>query len=81
MVLVGEKKNLDQATAFLEQREFGSAQISQEEQFCVVAYMIPENSPWSGKSIADINFRRNYGVTIIGIERDGQRIINPTPVE
>lgn len=81
VVLLGEKKNLDQASAFLEHREYGDAKITEEEQFTVAAYDVSDRAPWPEKSIADINFRRNYGVTIIGIERDGTRLPNPPPDE
>ncbi|MCC5876268.1 MAG: cation:proton antiporter, partial [Candidatus Sumerlaeia bacterium] len=81
VVLLGEKKNLDQATAYLEHREYGETQISEQDQFTVAAIEVTRKAPWPEKSIADINFRRNYGVTIIGIERDGNRIPNPPPTE
>lgn len=81
VVLLGEKKNLDQAGAFLERREFGDTQVSEADKFTVAAYEVGREIDWAGKSIAEINIRRNYGVTIIGIERDGNRTTNPPPSE
>jgi Kef-type K+ transport system membrane component KefB/Trk K+ transport system NAD-binding subunit len=81
VVLLGDKKHLDQAAVFLGQREYGRTDMPDEERFTVAAYDMDEGGPWSGKTIAEANIRRQFGVTIIGIEREGDRLTNPAPTE
>jgi CPA2 family monovalent cation:H+ antiporter-2 len=39
---------------------------------------IEATSPLAGKSLADINFRRKYGVTVLAIQRGAQTLTNPS---
>jgi len=39
---------------------------------------IEESSPLVGKTLAEIGFRRKYGVTVIAIQRNKQTIANPS---
>ena len=39
---------------------------------------IEETSPFPGKTLADIGFRKNYGATVLAIKRGKQTITNPS---
>jgi CPA2 family monovalent cation:H+ antiporter-2 len=39
---------------------------------------IEARSPLAGKSLADIGFRKKYGVTVLAIQRDARTITNPS---
>jgi K+/H+ antiporter YhaU regulatory subunit KhtT len=80
IVLLGEQQNLYLAEKYFAQREF-ERDGDDEDKFAVVALDISEDSPWVGYSLADLNFRSDYGATIIGIERDEKRITAPPPSE
>jgi K+/H+ antiporter YhaU regulatory subunit KhtT len=51
------------------------------ERFEVAEISLNENSPTFGKSLAELNFRRTYGATVIGIIRKEERITMPLPGE
>jgi Kef-type K+ transport system membrane component KefB/Trk K+ transport system NAD-binding subunit len=81
LVLLGEPENLDRAAAYLDQRQFGQ-EGGEHAAFAVSELIIPDDSPWVGQTLGAMDFRRNYGVTLIGIERRGQRRITaPTAQE
>ena len=80
LVLLGEPENLDRAAAYLDQRQFGQ-EGGEQAAFAVSELIIPDDSPWVGQTLGAMDFRRNYGVTLIGIERGGQRITAPTAQE
>lgn len=44
----------------------------------VVRLRIPESSKWAGLSLEEINLRKKFGLTVIGIERNRQYIHNPS---
>ncbi len=37
-----------------------------------------ETSPWVGKTLAEVGFRKKYGVTVLAIQRGRQTITNPS---
>jgi Kef-type K+ transport system membrane component KefB/Trk K+ transport system NAD-binding subunit len=81
LVLLGEPENLDRAVVYLNQRQLGP-ESGEHGEFDVSDLVIPEDSPWVGQTLGAMDFRRNYGVTLIGIERSGgQRITSPTAHE
>lgn len=47
------------------------------DSFGLESFDVPENSPLSGQSIRDSFFRDKSGSLIVGIERQGERILNP----
>ena len=47
----------------------------------IEAFSVPQESPATGKLIREIALRKETGVTIVGIERDGESMISPGPDE
>jgi len=43
------------------------------------SFMVPRSSPAAGRSIRDLQLRKQTGVTIIAVVRGGQSLTNPSP--
>ncbi|MBW1917893.1 MAG: cation:proton antiporter [Deltaproteobacteria bacterium] len=40
---------------------------------------LEERSPLAGKSLAQVELRKKYGITVLAVRRDGQMLANPEP--
>jgi len=72
VVLLGERENLESAVALITQREFGSQ--DGDDTFTIAAVDVPSACGLGGKTLGELHFRRDFGVTVIGIERGDQRL-------
>lgn len=81
IILLGDDNNLKKAKEFLAQREFGGDEDVAEDEFKIESINVKPGSPWVDKTIASLNFKSDYGVTIIGIQRGGKKIVTPGPNE
>jgi len=72
LVLLGEEENLARAAAFISRREFGRRE--EQETFTIARVDVPLTCGLSGRTLGDLHFRRDFGVTVIGIERGSERI-------
>lgn len=72
LVLLGEAERLPEAMTFITQREFGSRDAG--STFTIASVSVPETCGLSGKTLAELRFRQDFGVTIIGIERGERKI-------
>ncbi len=72
LVLLGESANLASAATFITQREYGD--LEEQDGFTIARVAIPQACRLSGRSLADLHFRRDFGVTVIGIERGREQI-------
>ena len=64
------------AVEHLHQRELGTPQ-EQTSAFDVDEIQVPQDSSWVGRSLAELDFRRRFGVTVIGIRRDREKLTAP----
>jgi Kef-type K+ transport system membrane component KefB/Trk K+ transport system NAD-binding subunit len=55
--------------------------IDPREQFETAEIKLAQNSDMSGKTLKDIRFRQKYGVTLVGIRRGREQIIQIDPME
>jgi Trk K+ transport system NAD-binding subunit len=76
LVLLGEPEGLARAEAFLALREI-TAEDAEEEGFSLAEIPLAADSPLAGKSLAEAKFRETYGVSVIGILRDGRHLAAP----
>lgn len=78
LVLLGHEGGIEQARRMLEERE-----SSQEEEnaFQIAELCLLADSPWDGRTLAELDLRRRLGISVIGIERGEQRILSPHPQE
>ncbi len=72
VVLLGEPENLKAAAAFITRREFGTQ--DRDDTFMIAAVDVPAACGLGGKTLGELHFRRDFGVTVIGIERGRQRL-------
>jgi CPA2 family monovalent cation:H+ antiporter-2 len=45
----------------------------------ISAFLLADEAPLAGKSLAQMELRKKYGVTVLAIRRDGQMFPNPEP--
>ncbi len=76
IVLLCSPEQAGPAIDHLRQRELGAPQ-DQASAFGADEIRIPLDSGWAGKSLADLNFRSRYGVTVIGIQRGSAQLTSP----
>ena len=51
--------------------------IEIDEQHAIFEVQVPE--AWIGKSVGELNVRRKFGITILGIKRAGKTDVSVTP--
>jgi len=68
IVLLCSPDQAGPATEHLRQRELGGPQ-DQASAFGADEIPVSEDSDWAGNTLADLDFRNRYGVTVIGIRR------------
>ncbi len=80
LVLLGEPENLQHAVEYLDRRQSDDGERI-PQQFSVSELQVSEDAPWVDKTLAELDLRRNNGVTVIGIQRGERRITAPTATE
>ncbi len=76
LVLAGEPERLAQAEAFLALSQVAEEDM-EEERFSIAVIPLAAESPLAGKTLAEAQFREKFGVTVIGINRDGRQLATP----
>jgi Trk K+ transport system NAD-binding subunit len=79
LVISGPEEELKAAEAMLNQ--IMAKKENNNDRFAVSEMRVVEGSPNLGKSLAELSFRQNYGVTVVAIRRGGQQIQTPGPEE
>jgi monovalent cation:H+ antiporter-2, CPA2 family len=82
LFILGEDKQLDQATTFLEQKI--SSKLAEQHAvptFGLQQVFIGKDSILVGETLASSNIRRRFGVNVVGIQRDDKKITSPVPEE
>lgn len=72
LVLLGDPEKLGPAASLLGRREFGTG--GEPEAFTIAKVEVPKNSRLHGKTLAELHFRRDFGLTVIGIERGKMKL-------
>lgn len=80
LVLLGEPQGLAQAAALLAGRGI-TPEPADEDHFRLAEIPLALDSPLAGKSLAEVHFRETYGVTVVALEREGQRLPAPSGKE
>ncbi len=77
LVLMGEAAGLQQAEQLLNQFQVYDAQ--DPAHFVLAEVPLANGSPRAGQTLADLQFRQRYGVTVVGIQRATEQILMPGP--
>ncbi|MDD5613522.1 MAG: cation:proton antiporter [Candidatus Omnitrophica bacterium] len=77
LVIMGPAAELKQAELFMNETREDDA--GETERFMLGEIRIAENSDKIGRTLAELKFHQQYDVTVVGINRQGQRIIFPGP--
>ena len=80
LVLMGDAVDLTRAEEMLQRPERGE-EPAEKNPFVMAEVALSERSPLIGQTLADISFRQNYGITVVGILRGDERISYPKPTE
>jgi Kef-type K+ transport system membrane component KefB/Trk K+ transport system NAD-binding subunit len=81
LILLGTPDSIKRAEEYLEQREPVEAAEQEMGTFSVGMIQIAPDSPRVGHTLADLSFRQDYEVTVVGIQRGREKIISPTASE
>lgn len=77
LVLLGSNEGTEEARRILEERQGGGEDVI----FHMAEFFIREDSSWVGKSLSELDLRRQREISVIGIQRGGERSISPPPEE
>ena len=80
LLLAGPPAGLKKAETILNQLEYQIG-VQAADRFAIAEIAIAEDSHISGQSVADLQFRQKYGVTLVGIRRGQQQITTINPSE
>jgi K+/H+ antiporter YhaU regulatory subunit KhtT len=80
LIVVGAEEQLRRAEAFLILPPEGEESVF-SDRFVIAELNVFPGRQVAGQTLAELSFRQNYGVTVIGIHRDGKRILTPAPDE
>lgn len=77
IALIGEDDNLSKFAKLLEKQD----QLESESlaSYELAHFIVSENHPWISRTLKDAQVREQTGGIVVGIERGGQRILNPEP--
>jgi len=78
LVLLGEQDQLEAAMRFM--TELASQKVSATATPPQVApLVVPEGSPFVGRTLAELGLREELGVLVVGARRGAEQITNPGP--
>jgi Kef-type K+ transport system membrane component KefB/Trk K+ transport system NAD-binding subunit len=76
LILMGSPGSVKDAEEYLEQREPREADQS-PGNFSLARIEIAPDSPRVGRNLADLRFRQDHEVTVVGVQRGQERITSP----
>lgn len=80
IILMGSPGVLKQAEGLINQMETVES-VNRLERFEVTEIPLDGKTDWTGKTLAELQFRQRYGVTVVGIHRGDERLTSPGPNE
>ncbi|GAB4543941.1 MAG: cation:proton antiporter [Phycisphaerales bacterium] len=80
LVLLSPTEHAHDVVEQLRQRT-PNAPVESMSAFSVIELEAGDLPGWRGRTLAEIDVRRVYGVTVVGIERGGRRSVSPPPTE
>jgi len=80
LVIMGHSEELRKAEILLGEIHTGG-DGDNTDRFVLAEISVAEDSRRACHTLADLNFRQKYGVTVVGIRRGEEQISNPGPLE
>jgi Trk K+ transport system NAD-binding subunit len=80
LLLMGHPTELKDAENMLNQLEMQTA-AEDTDRFEIAEIKVAEDSELSGKTLADLHFRQQFGATLVGIRRGQEQITTISPEE
>lgn len=78
LLLMGRSAELERAEAFF---DLCHAPVGEDSHFEIGRFVVEPQAEAVGRTLAESEFRRRYGVTVVGIERAHQQVVLPFPGE
>lgn len=80
--VIGTDEQLTRFKAFVDSEEVvSSLQVQETPDYSLEQYLVSENSGCAEKTIRDCGLREKTQGLVVGLEREGRRILNPDVVE
>ncbi|MFZ5806042.1 MAG: cation:proton antiporter [Verrucomicrobiota bacterium] len=79
VLLFGEKNQIESASQYLNQS--GKNVNVAPPNYSLEKVLVPPRADIAGLSLKELNFPKNYGVTVLGIQRGNQKITGPKAEE
>lgn len=76
LAVIGTDEQVEKARIALEKKP-GENFADQGTEYSLFSYLLRSPSPWIGRKIRESGLREQVQGLIVGLERDGQRILNP----
>lgn len=77
LFLIGVDEQVEKARKLLQPEATPIVTMAHDEMFNLEAFVIEEGSPYCGKIIRAIGLGEEFGGLIVGLERKGERLLNP----
>ncbi len=81
LVIMGTIEDLRQAELLLKRFQDADDTNNQPGKFTLAEIDISDNPQMAGQTLAEIQFRQKYGVTVVGIRRGEDQIVTPASSE
>jgi Kef-type K+ transport system membrane component KefB/Trk K+ transport system NAD-binding subunit len=78
LVIMGPPGELNKAEKLLNRLQ-DQQMYENLERFAIAEILIAEGSEMAGQTLAELRFRQKYGVTVVGIRRNDEKISAPGP--
>jgi Trk K+ transport system NAD-binding subunit/Kef-type K+ transport system membrane component KefB len=81
LVLMGDPDNIARAQEYIQRRETAGDDADRHESFTAAEVPVPADSAWNGRTLENLRFRQDFGVTVVGIRRGEAWITSPKASE
>ena len=79
LIVLGTDEQIDQFSKMVEKDEEPAEPVDLLDNFSLKALFLPVDHPAVGKNIRDSKLREDAQGLVVGIEREGRRMLNPDP--
>ncbi len=81
LLVLATPERIDEVRAFIQETEASNDRAFLLEEIEIEGVDVPATSAAAGKLLVELEIPASTGVQLVGIERDGQRLLNPGPFQ